>query len=336
MDRISIILLILFSLLSCGAQERYEYRQFLMDTVFEVIIYTDKPKSEADSAVNGMFAMLGAMELKYSIAISNSSIATLNREKAIDADPEMMRVFSNTLAMSEWTSGAFDPTIYPVVKLWGFYSGEHHIPAPGAVKFALKPVGYKKIALLGEKIALPADTFVDLGGILKGYAVDRGVDFLKNAGILNGIVNAGGNLKVFGAKPDKTPWAIGIRHPRKEGEIIAVIYTIPGKEISVATSGDYERYFIEDGVRYHHIMSPFTGYPVRNGVVSVSVLDPSAMLTDGLSTSIFVMGLRDGMEFAEKNALPVMIIIETNGQLIEFKSAKWKDLEAECPAGEIE
>jgi thiamine biosynthesis lipoprotein len=286
------------------------------------------PKYEADDAVKRMFAMLHEMEQKYSIAISNSSIAILNKAKSVDADPEMMTIFSNTLSMCRWTDGVFDPTIYPVVKLWGFYSGEGHVPASGAVNLAVQSVGYRKILLSPGKITVPWDTFVDLGGILKGYAVDKGVEFLKNAGITNGIVNAGGNLKVFGAKPDMTPWAIGIRHPRKEGAVITVMYAAPGKDISAATSGDYERYFIEAGIRYHHIMSPFTGYPVQNGVVSVSVLDPSAMITDGLSTSIFVMGLRDGMAFAENNALPVMIIINTNGQLIEFKSAKWKEMEA--------
>jgi thiamine biosynthesis lipoprotein len=134
-------------------------------------------------------------------------------------------------------------------------------------------------------------------------------------------VNAGGNLKVFGSKPDKSSWNIGIRHPRKPGEYYSII-TLP-KDFAIATSGDYEQYFITNGVRYCHLFDPRTGYPARNGVVSVSVIFPRAEDTDGYSKLFFIGGADSGLRYADKNHIPVLYILETNNILFETNSLDW-------------
>ncbi|OHD53905.1 MAG: hypothetical protein A2Y33_00640 [Spirochaetes bacterium GWF1_51_8] len=319
-------LVLLFILSSCAGVQRYEYSRFIMDTYFEIIVYSDKPFGEVDRAADGAFGLIEALEKKFSVTDTNSAIYQLNRDKSVEADSEMLTVFSNTLAMSAWTSGAFDPTIYPLVALWGFFSDQFRVPTAQEIQSIMKSVDYMKITITGGKVILDGGVSVDFGGILKGYAVDQAVEHLTANGIVSGIVNAGGNLKVFGVKPDGSNWEIGIRHPRDKGGIYTVLSLKPGAEMSVATSGDYERFFMENGTRYHHIMSPFDGYPVHNGVVSVSIAHESAMLCDGLSTSLFVMGAEKGIEFADKNGIAAMIITEKDGMLIEHRSVKWMEL----------
>ncbi len=198
--------------------------------------------------------------------------------------------------VSNITGGAFDITIGTLEDVWGFRGNNPHVPQKVELEKALKKTGYSKILLDDSTVSLQHDSLIiDFGGISKGYAVDIIVDMLKKQGIKAGIVDAGGDLKVFGKKPDKEKWIIGIRHPERKGTVIKQFSV---SETAVATSGNYERCFMENGKKYHHILDPKTGYPA-NRCLSVTIVSKQAILADALATGIFIMGPEDGMKLIE-------------------------------------
>lgn len=324
--KLKLLLPVVFLLLaSCGTGEvrKYIYERLLMTTVFQIVIYTEKGQNAADNLSERSFQIISDLEGKYSVTLSNSLIFRANNSGVIDpVDPETMHVISNALSYSQMTGGNFDLTVFPVVKLWGFYNEEYRLPDKEKIREALPQVGYSNIQILSNRIILSNGAQIDIGGVLKGYAVDKVVSFLKSKGVQAGIVNAGGNLRVFGLKPDNAVWKIGIRHPRKPGELYRSIELTT--EVSISTSGDYERYFTANGVRYHHIINPRTGYPANNGLTSVTVTDRSAEEADILSTALFVMGLEKGLAFANTNGISAMFISERNGKLSDTNSLFWK------------
>lgn len=312
-------------LVSCGTGEvrKYIYERLLMTTVFQIVIYTEKGQNAADTISEKSFQIISDLEGKFSITLSNSLVFRANNSGVIDPlDPETRHVISNALYYSQRTGGSFDITVFPVVKLWGFYNEEYRVPDRDKIREALPQIGYTNILLLSNRVVLTNGAQMDMGGVLKGYAVDRVVQHLKSRGVQAGIVNAGGNLRVFGLKPDNAVWKIGIRHPRKPGELYRSIEL--KTEVSISTSGDYERYFTANGTRYHHIINPKTGYPASNGLASVTVMDRSAEEADILSTALFVMGLEKGLEFANTNGISALFISERNGKLYDTNSLFWK------------
>jgi FAD:protein FMN transferase len=318
-----LIICSIFILSSCGQTglKKYEYNQFLMDTVFQVVIYTDKGGREADDTAARTFSVISNLELKYSQFITNSLLYRLNKNLSCPADPETLSLFRDSLEISRESGGAFDITVAPLMELWGFYNQKYRLPSAQSIQKLLTDVDYRRIHLTGNEIKMDKNTETDLGAILKGFAVDKAVSFLQAGKIPAGLVNAGGNLKVFGLKPGSSPWKIGIRHPRKESELYKTIEL--GEGTAISTSGDYERFFITNNIRYCHILDPKNGYPARNSVISVSVIDPSAERADYLSTTLFVLGPVKGMEFADKNRIPVLFILEKDGQLSDIQSKWW-------------
>ena len=312
-------------LCSCGTGEvrKYIYERLLMTTVFQIVIYTEKGQNAADRISEQSFQIISDLENKFSVTLSNSIIFRANNSGMIDPlDPETAHLISNSLYYSQKTGGSFDITVYPAVKLWGFYNEEYHMADREKLREALPLVDYSNIILLSNRVILSNGAQIDLGGVLKGYAVDKVVQFLKSKNMRAGIVNAGGNLRIFGVKPDNALWKIGIRHPRKQGELYRSVEL--QTEVSISTSGDYERYFIINGTRYHHIINPKTGNPANNGLASVTVMDRSAEESDILSTALFVMGLEKGLAFANTNGIAAFFISERNDKLYETNSLFWK------------
>jgi thiamine biosynthesis lipoprotein len=160
----------------------------------------------------------------------------------------------------------------------------------------------RSVVELGKKGML-----MDLGAIAKGYAADRAVEALKKQGIRAGLVAVAGDIKAFGLKPDGKPWRVGIRNPRQKGKDDEILATVEIRDLAISTSGDYERFFIVDGERFHHILDPGTGYPAR-GCQSVSVMAKDAVSTDSFSTAVFVLGPRKGMELLERLGMEGMIV----------------------------
>ncbi|MFN3660269.1 MAG: FAD:protein FMN transferase, partial [Brevinematales bacterium] len=195
----------------------------------------------------------------------------------------------------------------PLMRLWGFYQeGFHRVPSSSDIEKTLSFVGFSAVKRNNSFVFLN-ERRIDLGGILKGYALDIMADYLKTKPLSGFLLNAGGNILVWGEKPDHTPWQIAIRHPRRPNEILALFSLNEG---SIATSGDYEQYFIEHGTRYHHILNPKTGYPISNGVISVTVVAPTGIESDGLSTLMFLVGKEKGITLADHMGIGVCYIME--------------------------
>jgi thiamine biosynthesis lipoprotein len=204
---------------------------------------------------------------------------------------ELIRVITECKRWGELTDGAFDVTITPFFKLWDFE--RRRIPEEEDLRDVSHLVDYRKIGVSDSLLQIREGMEIDLGGAAKGYAVDRAVEKLKNLGIQHALVDAGGDIKALGGRGEE-PWKIGVKHPRRNG----ILRLIELRDGSVATSGDYEKYFLREGVRYHHILDPRTGYPAE-GCVSVTILAETAMEADILATGVMVLGTDAGAGLIE-------------------------------------
>ena len=238
------------------------------------------------------------------LAYANSLWTYLNSENGRPArvDEQILELSEQTaelLALSltycEQSSGAFDITIEPVSSLWDFTSGESLLPDPFLLENAVSKVGYENLLLTDQTLTfLSPDTTLDLGAIAKGYIADEIKEHLIERGVTSAIINLGGNVLCIGSKPNGEPFKIGLKKPFAEGAETFAIANIT--DMSVVTSGVYERYFELNGRQYHHILNPETGYPYENDLLSVTILSKSSADGDGLSTTCFSLGLEKGMD----------------------------------------
>lgn len=216
---------------------------------------------------------------------------------------DFYKVLETAAYIHRITGGAWDGTVKPLVDLWGFGApgARYRPPAPEKIREAMKTMGFDRIRLSGNRALVKknAGVTLDLASIAKGYGVDRLAALLKDAGIRNFLVEIGGEVYASGQKPGGTPWQIGINAPRPDALLNRVYKAVPLKDIALATSGDYRNFFEHQGVRYSHVIDPRTGYPVRNGVVSVSVLANTCTLADGLATALMVLGPEKGVDLVD-------------------------------------
>ena len=238
------------------------------------------------------------LECMFSRFRLESEIFALNQsagKKCERISPETYEVLSQAVEFSRISHGLFDATIGPLVDLWD-YKNASVIPDDEKIQLVLPKVNYLDLVLdphARTAMLRKAGQSIDLGGIGKGFASDRFMEIFQEYDIQSAYSNIGGNVSTLGNKPDGFPWRVGLRHPRQIGLLGAVEVT--GK--AVVTSGDYERFFInQQGRRFHHILNPITGYPAESGLVSVSVITDSAMTADALSTAVFVAGLEKGLD----------------------------------------
>ncbi|MGE0710622.1 MAG: FAD:protein FMN transferase [Planctomycetota bacterium] len=225
---------------------------------------------------------------------------------------EAVVLIGRSLEVSELTHGAFDVTFYSVGKLWDFKAKPPKLPSKEEVAAALRAVGYQKVKVDPERdtIELPAGTKIGLGGIAKGYGVDRAMALIMKLGIRHAVVNAGGDLKALGKKHGQ-PWEIAIKHPRERDKVLAVL---PVSNVCVVTSGDYERFFEHEGKRYHHILDPRTGYP-SEGCMSATVTAPDAAFADALATAMCVLGPVEGLKVIDALPRVEAILVGLDGKV---------------------
>lgn len=236
-------------------------------------------------------------------------------ERAVQVDPEIVDVVAKSLELSRLSGGAFDITYASVGYLYDFRARRR--PSAGQLSAALPAVDYRQVEVDRERSTirfLRRGVRIDLGGIAKGRAVDRSVEILRAMGIEHAMVNAGGDTRLLGDRRGK-PWIVGVRDPRNEGRMVT---RLPLENEAISTSGDYERYFEEEGIRYHHILVPGTGDAARE-LRSATVIGPDATLTDGLSTAVFVLGVERGMELIGR--LPGVEAVLVDGQGRIFHSS---------------
>ncbi|MDD5218519.1 MAG: FAD:protein FMN transferase [Candidatus Omnitrophica bacterium] len=266
-------------------------KETVMGAANEIII-AGKNRAERERILKEAFKILHAIDGKMSLYQSSSEIARLNAKGFAEpqqVSPETFEVIEKSAEAYRETGGAFDITILPLMRLWGFYGKKHGVPAEEAIQQTLLLTGTNRLRLdpQNSKVGFSVPGMgIDLGGIAKGYACDKVVTYLKSQGIQCALVNIGGTVYALGLSPNGKPWRVGLRHPRDPGMVFQVL---PLENQAVATSGDYAQFFIADGKRYAHILDPQTGYPARH-LVSVSVIAPSATTADILSTALFVLG----------------------------------------------
>jgi thiamine biosynthesis lipoprotein len=334
MKRVFVTILVVIAFLTaCRKQalvKPVERTGFLMDTVVHISVY-DAAVSEdgVQSAIDKCFQEMSRLEGMMSIHVDTSEIAEIVRgadKDSVAVSPETFTVLRRAIEVFDASGGAFDVTIGAVKDLWAFDAPNPKVPDPDAIRRLVQHVGSRKIVLHSGKAFLnDPNVRIDLGGIAKGYIVDRAVQVLRGAKIRAGILQAGGDMVVFGKRPGRKFWRIGVKHPRNsnvENGLIGLIETEGEKGIS--TSGDYERYFMVGGKRYHHILNPKTGYPATR-CISVTIVAPNAIVSDAFSTAVFVLGPKKGMELIERlPELEGIIISEENGQIKQFLSTGLK------------
>lgn len=236
------------------------------------------------------------------------------------------------LALQVWhdSAGAFDVTIGPLVNLWGFgpQARPEHIPDPVRIEQILSAVGSDAIVLDAdnERLQLQKPVYIDLSAIAKGWAVDEVAAILERHGILNYMVEIGGEIRTGGSKPEGDPWRIAIERPplQNDGREVALVIT-PGN-IGLATSGNYRNYFEEDGVRYSHTIDPVSGYPVQHNLASVSVLHESTALADAWATAFSVLGAERSLSLAEEHGLAVLLLTKDASGFIQQTSSRFNEL----------
>ncbi|HLV10766.1 MAG TPA: FAD:protein FMN transferase [Halanaerobiales bacterium] len=271
---------------------------FLMGTVVQIDIYG----SEGEKLIKESFERIREIEEKMSRNIPDSEINQINNSvgKFVKVSEDTFRVLEKAVAYAELTDGKFEPGIGALVELWGIGTERARIPSEQEINKAREKVDYNSIILDREGCQvklLREGMSLDLGAIAKGYAADELRKIILSKGIKSAYLNLGGNVLVIGSKPDGSPWRIGIQDPGLEsGKIMARLKI---EDQAVVTSGNYERYFEEGGIIYHHIIDPETGYPARNGVITVSIISSAAFDADALSTAVFLMGTEKGMELVE-------------------------------------
>ena len=241
-------------------------------------------------------------ENRFSKTIEGSELYKLNHRSADETtftvSDDMAAMISEGLHYSEVSHGAYDLTIEPLSSLWNFTSDEHVIPAEDDITAAAERVNWKNVKLDGNTLTfLSPDTTIDLGSIAKGYIADRMKDYLTESGVESAIINLGGNVLCVGSLPDGAPFRIGLQMPFADYE--ETFETLGISDLSVVTSGIYERSFTVDGTLYHHILNPKTGYPYDNGLIAVTILSGESVDGDGLSTTCFSLGLEEGLKLAE-------------------------------------
>lgn len=267
-----------------------EARIFAMDTDMSFTVYGPQ------EALNALTRTVFDLDAKLSVTRADSLVNQLNRTGRVEThDEDLLGLARAAQEIGDATGGALDVTLYPIVKAWGFTTGEHRIPDAETTAALLEKVDYSAIAVSENAITLPDGAEVDFGALAKGYAGELCAHQLREAGVTSAILRLSGNIQALGTKPDGSPWRVGIQDPQGEAEDLLGILEVADR--AVVTSGSYQRYFVEDGIIYHHIMDPATGAPARSGLTSVTIISPSGTWADGLSTALFVMGREKALDY---------------------------------------
>ena len=307
--------------------EKYTNADFAMDTVVSETLYTSG--EDINTQIGEKLREMETTLLSWTD--ENSQISKLNNADgaAVEVSDDLAADLEKIRQLSQNSDGAFDPTLGKIIRLWDIDGENPHVPEQSEIDALLPEVGYGKIQLDGNQVTLLDGCTLDLGAVGKGMGCDLIMDYLKTQSEVFGmILNLGGSsVMTYGEKPDGSLWKVALTDPRDtEGDYLGAIILDANQFLS--TSGDYEKYFIEDGIRYHHILDPKTGYPVQNGLTSVTIVCDQGYLADGLSTACFVLGMDAAKPLLEKYGAEAVFVDEdkkvyvTSGLMDKFELMK--------------
>lgn len=296
--------------------QEYEKTEEILGTIITGKVYGEN----AEEGLENAFKRAKEIEDIMSAKEETSELSMVNREafeKEVQISEELYQVVEKAVYYAKLTDGKFDPTIGKLINLWGIGTEHERVPKENELASLAGLKDYEQI-LLNEKehtIRFLTDTIqLDLGGIAKGYAADEMKKILTDTyGITSGILSLGGNVMAIGSKPGGEQWVVGIVDPLNTSEMIGALSET---DRTIVTSGNYERYFIKDGIRYHHILNPVTGYPAESGIISSTIITNCSMDADALSTAAYVMGVEEALEMIEKMDDVEAVFVKEDGSIV--------------------
>ena len=307
---ISAMLSALLFLTGCSAESSPEPVQgtfFAMDTMMDFTVYGES------GLIDQSESLIASLESLVSVTDTGSELYAINQTGSGTLTGKASSLMEQALEICRRTDGALDLSIYPIVRAWGFTTGSYQVPDEAEIQALLPLVDYRKIqydAADGD-VTLPEGMEIDLGSVAKGYAGQLVAQMLREHGVQSALLNLGGNVQTVGAKPDGSPWQIGIKDP--QGEDAMMVLSV--EDQAVVTSGGYERYFEQDGQTYWHIMDPSTGHPADSGLLSVTIVGKQGIICDGLSTSLFVMGLEKAADLWAQSCDFEAVFVTASGEV---------------------
>ena len=324
--------------------QKCQKQLFAMDTYMEFTAYGKNSEKAVDAAieeVQKLDAMLSAEN-------SKSEVYALNEQGNLQATDDLEELILRGKEIYQETDGLFDDTIYPVMKLWGFPTGNYHVPTAAEVQKKLALVDGNKVEIQtrdsDEKgrdskektkfVTLGADQQIDFGGIAKGYTGQKLAELFQEYGVSSALVSLGGNIQAIGTKPDGSSWKVGIRDPKGGQQDYIGVLSVENQ--AVITSGGYERYFEEDGKTYIHIINPRTGYPADGDLLSVTIVSRDGTLADGMSTALYIMGYEKACQFWRQHREEFNVILVTDDGKIHISENLKENFQTECDLEMIE
>ncbi len=318
----------------CSSQQPISKSDFCLNTTCEIKIY-DMPAKEAEAILENAFAEIRRYESIFSRTVEESEIYKINNAKGtpVEVSDDVIEVLEQSMYMSVISEGKFDVTVGELTSIWNFTGENPSVPDKEDVEKALQSTDYNNIVIEGNTVVLTnAQTQIDLGGIAKGYIADRITEYLKECGVASAVINLGGNIALVGTKPDGSMWNIGIERPYSDRT--ELIGSVAVRDATVVTSGVYERKFEEDGVLYHHVLDPETGFPAETDLeaVTITAAAGNSGFCDALATICLMLGTDEAIklveelqqQYPEKNLQAALIdkedrIVQTDGMEIEFQ-----------------
>ena len=326
---IGMSILLIISMVSCSKEdEKVDKYATKMDTIMHLTAYGPN----ANKAIEAAFNRVDEIEKMASSSINTSDVNKINEaagKEYVNVHPEIIKIIKTSIEYSKISNGAFDITVSPLIKLWGIGTPDERIPTDYEIKEKVALVGYNNISIndADSSVKLMKEGMaIDLGGVAKGFTADEIIKVLKEYNVNSAIINLGGSsIYTLGEKPDKTLWSIAIQNPRKEKNE-GNIGIINLNQDALSTSGDYQRFFIKEGKRYHHILDPTTGYPAEAGVMSDTILVDSSiadcnMIADILTKITFVSGVDKGFKIIDSLKGISCMAVTTDFKI--YNSSKW-------------
>lgn len=312
---LALLLLLGLSVSGCGKKaeaEKHEKQLFAMDTVMFLTAYGE----EGDNALLIASDLINNLASDLDPEEEGSSVYTLNHShgKPVEVSADCLSVLKTALEVWKSTGGALDPALYPLIRTWGFTTGDYHVPEPSEIDALLEEKKTDAIVFDNTTAKLPENTMVSFGALAKGYAAQKAADAMAKEGVTEAILSLGGNVQTLGStRPDGKAWQVAVTDPRNTGNYVG---TLSVGQTAVVTSGGYQRFFEQDGKTYIHILDPSTGAPVNNDLLSVTVVTPDGCLADALSTALFVMGEEDALNYCSRCEQVECVLITRDNRVV--------------------